>query len=163
MKSRITTIVILMLAFFLKDAITLVVATGEMASAEMSASVSLAMLPLANLGDTEEIGPIATPALASAVPDASVSPSSVLTADGSNLSAAPPACHAAPFTDSQTPLPQLGESLQRVTTLGATGASGLDAILLGSAFLGLSSALTRRRAFWRRLVGFVPALTIPPG
>jgi hypothetical protein len=169
MKYRITTIAMLMLAFFLKDAVTLVLVSSDMANAEMSAGGPLTALP-----PIAPLAPVALAPVALAAPNAP--PVALATLDavplGQMVSAvptaamesdAPPLCHAAPFSDQQTPLPQIGTGPQRVLTLGASGASGLEAILLGSVLLGVSSVLARRRAAWRRMVGFVPAVTLPPG
>lgn len=187
MKSRAMTIAILMLAFFLKDAVTLVLATGDMASAalsagaalgaEFSASGPLVALPPDAPGDPADIGPIALPLMLPVVvalpatgplgelesvpldslAGVAVPPGIAL------LPAGPPMCHAAPFSDSPPPLPVMSNGLQRVTTLGAAGAGGLEAILLSRIPLGASSLLARRRASGPRLVGIVPAVTIPPG
>jgi hypothetical protein len=155
MKYRAMTVAILMLAFFLKDAVTLVLATGDMASAEVSASAAPLMLPAFFTVPAGPVGEVESTPLAQmadmGVPDM-VPPS-----------AGPPACHAAPSSDSPTPLPEMSNSLQRVTTLGASGAGGLEAILLGRMALGVSALLARQRVSGSRLVGIVPAVAVPPG
>lgn len=159
MKYKLATISILVLAFLLKGIITLVLVADAMAVQALSAAKPADLiLPIG--GGTDVGRDVAAPPAMAVLPAV---PTVARPHVSQSQPRAPRQCHALPFSDQQAALPQVNPNLLRSATQGASDISGLDAILVGFLFFGITATAVFRRGGRSHVHGIVPELIVPPG